>query len=149
MKFKFDIGKEERHKIEFIYSRIWGRKSIKVDDQTVKTRIFPVFISLLILILASYYLFNMIIRYPQQPIFIFEIFLSMMILLILDAVIVKLPISVTVGEKEKYSVEIKWFWKPFPGWRSTTFKVYINGYFYKTFENERLVEYVDEQIVYS
>jgi hypothetical protein len=33
--FWFDVGREERHRVELSYSRTWGRLKIKVDGSVV------------------------------------------------------------------------------------------------------------------
>jgi hypothetical protein len=57
--------------------------------------------------------------------------------------------TVIAGEKEKFVIKVKWAWKPFPFYRSSKCKVHVNEYFFKTFEGERLIEYVDENIVFQ
>ena len=61
MKFEFDIGQEEKHTVRFIYSKIWGTRSIKVDNQIVKRRILPFFVNfsgIILIVVFIYFQFQ-------------------------------------------------------------------------------------------
>ena len=147
MKFEFDIGQEEKHNVRFIYSKIWGTRSIKVDNQIVKRRILPFFVNFSGIILIVVFIYFQFLQWPNYQANPFEIYFLVLIFLgFIDGVIARLPMTVIVGEKEKILVKVKWSWKPFPVFRSFKFQVYLTDCFFKAFEGERLIEYVDEKI---
>ena len=43
MKFNFDVGKNEQHKMEFIHDLFWGRLGFKVDDLNIPVEGLPLF----------------------------------------------------------------------------------------------------------
>lgn len=146
MNFEFDIGQTEKHHIKFSYSRIWGTKSIRVDNQIVKRRRLPFLLIILVVILTVILMYFQSLQWPDYQTNILEIYFFLLIFGYIDVVIALLPMKVIVGENEKFSVKIQWIWKPFPFYRSSKFKVYLNNYFFKAFEGESLIEYVDEKI---
>lgn len=148
MNFDFDIGQDEKHNVRFIYSKIWGTKTIMVDNQTVKRRILPFILNFSGVILIVAFLYFRLLQWPDSQTNLLEIYILVFILGCIDSAIGLLPMTVIVGEKEKYFVKIQFVWKPFPFYRSSKFKVYVNDCFFKTFEGERVIEYVDEKIVF-
>ncbi len=38
MKFSFEVGNQEKHKVDFSWNQFWGSLKIKVDDQLVKSK---------------------------------------------------------------------------------------------------------------
>ncbi|MHA1978960.1 MAG: hypothetical protein ACW98I_18800 [Candidatus Hodarchaeales archaeon] len=150
MNFEFEIGQDEKHNVRFIYSKIWGTRSIKVDNQIVKRRILPFFVNFSGIILIVVFIYFQFLQWPNYQANPFEIYLLVLILLgFIDGVIARLPMTVIVGEKEQILVKVKWSCKPFPLFRSFKFKVYLNDCFFKTFEGGRVIEYVDEKIVFQ
>ena len=136
MKFEFDIGQEEKHNVRFIYSKIWGTRSIKVDNQIVKRRILPFFVNFSGIILIVVFIYFQFLQWPNYQANPFEIyFLVLLFLGFIEGVIARLPMTVIVGEKEQifsfFSVTSTiLFWKDtnlfVSCFHANSFRIFIN-----------------------
>ena len=125
MKIEFTIGQIEKHKIEFFYSRLWGTKTIKADNQIVTKQLLPGLINLLAFMVAFLYLSYRLVFYDLTN--FLELYLILIILGVIDIILALKSITVEVGERQKYSVQFKFVNKTFSSLRSAKFKVYVNG----------------------
>lgn len=147
MKIEFTIGQIEKYKIEFLYSRLWGTKTIMVDDQVVTKQLIPGLMNLLAFMIGFLYLSYRLVFYDQTN--FFEFYLILIILGVIDIILALKSITVVVGENQKYSIKFKFVNKIFSSLRSARFKVYVNGYFFRTYEGEKLLESVDKRVVFG
>ncbi|MHA2247683.1 MAG: hypothetical protein ACXADY_22230 [Candidatus Hodarchaeales archaeon] len=138
MSFEFEIGKEEQHKIEFVFSSVWGSTYIKVDGQVVQKHQIKLYSNITAIILLVTLIGDWIIVGTKT---FFPIHASIGIIIIgslqLGSTILyrkRYPMTVMVGEKEKHSVRIERTWKLFPAWRSVPYQVYVDGELYQTID---------------
>lgn len=133
MDFEFDVGTEEKHRVEYSFSRWWGTTYIRVDGEIVLKYLTLLYggvgIPFGVVSFVLYFLFN------------FEVlFLSLGSILMVAPVLTssiiyrkKFPITLTVGEKEKHIVQIETKWPKIIGFRGI-YTIYIDNELFKTFK---------------
>ncbi|MFX0211097.1 MAG: hypothetical protein ACFFDT_34275 [Candidatus Hodarchaeota archaeon] len=135
MSFDFEMSNEKQHRVEFVFSNIWGSTYIKVDGQVVQKHQINLYSNVIAILLLAILIGDWIIVGTET---FFPIHASIGIIVIGSVIIGStiiyrktFPITFAVG---KHSVMIDRTWKLYAAWRSVPYQVFIDGKLYKTIE---------------
>jgi hypothetical protein len=135
MNFKFEVGTEEKHLVEFHFSNWWGGTYILVDGESEQKYLVKLYGNLLgLFFLIVFLVLYVISEFELILLSLAAIFTT--VPMVISSIIwwKKFPITLTVGKKERHEVQIERVYKIFPAFKSAEYNIYIDNELFRTFK---------------